>query len=133
MAPPSRLTVRSPDFAGDIPARFTCDGGDALPTLTWDHGPEGTASFAVIADDPDAPRAHFVHWLVWNIPSHVREITASTAGSYPQGTNGFGRVGWGGRALRTRMGPIATCSACTPSVVSSISRRAPPAARWRGR
>ena len=42
---------------GEIPKKFTCDGADVSPELSWSDPPAGTQSFALIADDPDAPRA----------------------------------------------------------------------------
>ena len=43
--------------AGDlIPAKYTCDGSDVSPPLSWSDAPSGTQSFALISDDPDAPR-----------------------------------------------------------------------------
>jgi Raf kinase inhibitor-like YbhB/YbcL family protein len=97
MARPGNLQVRSEDLAdGRVPIEFTCDGDNAVPTLSWSEGPRGTASFVVIAHDPDSPRGNFVHWLVWNIPGDRRAITAADDGSFEQGINDFGVVGWGG-------------------------------------
>ncbi len=42
-----------------IPARYTCDGENISPPLTWDHPPDGTRSFALIVEDPDAPKRIF--------------------------------------------------------------------------
>jgi len=39
-----------------IPVKYTCDGDDISPPLNWSGVPEGTQSFALINDDPDAPR-----------------------------------------------------------------------------
>ena len=62
------LKVTSAAFSegGAIPARFTCDGGDASPPLLVEGAPEGTRSFALIMDDPDAPVGTWVHWVLWN-------------------------------------------------------------------
>ena len=58
---------------GDIPARYTCEGQDTSPPLTWSGLPDGTRSLALIVDDPDAPDpAHpqrtWVHWVLYDIP-----------------------------------------------------------------
>jgi len=65
------LTLHSDAFAfgATIPRPYTCDGRDVSPSLTWDGIPQGTRSFALIVDDPDAPRGPFVHWVLFNIPA----------------------------------------------------------------
>jgi hypothetical protein len=84
-----------------IPRRHTCDGANLSPHLQWQSSPAGTKSLAIVMDDPDAP-IDFTHWLVYNIPSGVRELAegASTQGAMPQGSaegrNNFGRLGYGG-------------------------------------
>jgi len=89
--------ISSPAFAdgADIPVRHTCDGEDISPRLTWRGAPRGTRSFALIMDDPDAPRGTFTHWVVWDLPGDLNELgEGSTAGA--QGRNSFGRQGYGG-------------------------------------
>jgi Raf kinase inhibitor-like YbhB/YbcL family protein len=87
-----------------IPKPYTGDGGDVSPPLAWTDPPEGTKSLALICDDPDAPSNTFTHWILFNIPSSVRELPegAGTAGKPPEGaspgTNDFGNVRYGGPA-----------------------------------
>ncbi len=100
--------LSSPAFAdGDeIPIRYTCEGDDVSPPLRWTDPPEGTKSFALIVDDPDAPdprapRTVWVHWVVYDIPAEVRELAenASAAGlpaGAREGLNDWKRVGYGG-------------------------------------
>jgi Raf kinase inhibitor-like YbhB/YbcL family protein len=59
---------------GIIPARYTCDGENVSPELSWSQPPAGTVSFALISDDPDAPGGTFVHWTIFNIPADKREL-----------------------------------------------------------
>jgi Raf kinase inhibitor-like YbhB/YbcL family protein len=68
--------ISSPAFGnGDvIPVKFSCDGDDVSPALTWTEPPAGTQSFALIMDDPDAPIGTWVHWVVYNIPAATREL-----------------------------------------------------------
>lgn len=76
-AAPAALTVRSPSFADGaaIPARFSCRGGNTPPALTWTGGPSGTASIALVMDDPDAAGGTYTHWVVFNLPATSRGIT----------------------------------------------------------
>jgi Raf kinase inhibitor-like YbhB/YbcL family protein len=85
-----------------IPMRYTCGGVDVSPALNWSEPPEGTASLALILEDPDAPGGTWYHWLIWNIPGHsggIREHMAATGelpGGMVQGRNSFGKLGYGG-------------------------------------
>lgn len=95
----SELTISSPAFSHShsIPTMFTADGANVSPELRLADPPAGTASFALIMDDPDAPRGTWVHWVVWNIPADTRVIPEGTLplGSV-QGRNSWGRSGYGG-------------------------------------
>jgi Raf kinase inhibitor-like YbhB/YbcL family protein len=69
--------------------------------LAWSEAPEGTHSFALFCDDPDAPAGIFHHWAVYDIPvstHNLPEAFASTGaiGLIRQGVNDFGRTGYGG-------------------------------------
>jgi len=86
-----------------IPVKHTCDGVDASPQLAWSDPPAGTRSFALIADDPDAPAGSWVHWVVYNLPAAVAELPENVAkvealdlGGARQGRNDFRRPGYGG-------------------------------------
>ena len=70
------LQLTSEAFApeGSIPTRYTCTGSDISPSLTWGEPPEGTQSFALIMDDPDAPVGTWVHWVLFNIPASSRGL-----------------------------------------------------------
>jgi Raf kinase inhibitor-like YbhB/YbcL family protein len=97
------LEVTSPSFAHEaaIPMEFTCDGADVSPAMSWTAGPEGTQSYALIMDDPDAPRAEpWVHWVMWNIPQPglVDAIPAQETleDGTRQGMNTWPKCGYGG-------------------------------------
>lgn len=85
-----------------IPARYTCDGKDISPPLNWSEVPEGTQSFALICDDPDAPIGTWVHWVVYNIPDNVTAFPEnvpphkSVMCNILQGMTDFRRIGYGG-------------------------------------
>lgn len=85
-----------------IPAKYTCDGKDVSPPLSWSGAPEGTKSFALICDDPDAPMGTWVHWVIYNIPDSVTSLpegvptNKSVMGDVLQGITDFRRIGYGG-------------------------------------
>lgn len=80
-----------------IDAKYTCDGPNISPPLKWEGGPKETVSYALIVDDPDAPRGDWVHWVVYNIPATVNEIREGQAPSgATQGTNDFREKSYGG-------------------------------------
>jgi Raf kinase inhibitor-like YbhB/YbcL family protein len=86
---------------GFIPERHSHKGGNLSPPLAWEGAPEGTKCFAIVVDDPDAPSGHFVHWLVYGIPSGTKALDDGQKGEpnlgpMKQGQNGFGKLGYGG-------------------------------------
>ena len=89
---------------GSIPAKYTCDGADVSPALAWGGTPAGTVSFALIADDPDAPAGTWVHWVLFNLPGTSAALPENVPktdqlpefGGALQGRNDFKRVGYGG-------------------------------------
>lgn len=97
-----KLESKAFKAGGSIPAVHTCDGPDTAPDLVWTDPPEGTASFALLCDDPDAPAGTWVHWLAWNIPASARRLSEGTPrlpelpDGMRQGSNGFRRLGYGG-------------------------------------
>ena len=87
---------------GKIPAKYTCEGQDISPALTWDELPAGTRSFALIMDDPDAPIGIFTHWVLFNLPADACELPEAVPAQAQlpdgslQGKNDFGKTGYGG-------------------------------------
>lgn len=88
-----------------LPAKYTCDGDDRSPPLAWSGPPEGTKSFALVVDDPDAPGGTFRHWGAWNIPAGTRVIEEGQDGQFAQAVNDFGRPGYGGACPPEGHGP----------------------------
>jgi Raf kinase inhibitor-like YbhB/YbcL family protein len=71
------LELKSDAFVNgqSIPAKYSCIGKNISPALTWNDPPAGTQSFALIADDPDAPVGTWVHWVLFNIPADERSLS----------------------------------------------------------
>lgn len=102
------LALVSPAFTdqGEIPRRYTCEGEDVSPPLSWSGVPDGTKSFALIVDDPDAPdpkapRMIWVHWVLYNLPADSRALPeAIDPEALPPGTeegqNDWKNLGYGG-------------------------------------
>ncbi len=98
------ITSQSFSPNGSIPTRYTCEGENVSPELSWSGAPQGTRSYALIVDDPDAPdpkapKRTWVHWVLYDIPpgSHtlqqnVQKLPQGTR----EGTNDFKHVGYGG-------------------------------------
>lgn len=66
------IQLSSSVFEADqqIPTKYTGDGADVSPPLTWSFLPENTVELALICDDPDAPTAEpWVHWVIYKIPA----------------------------------------------------------------
>lgn len=70
------LTLTSDTFrhGEPIPARCTCQGDDRSPGLAWRGAPDGTRSYVLIVEDPDAPdpaapKLTWVHWVLYDLPA----------------------------------------------------------------
>jgi Raf kinase inhibitor-like YbhB/YbcL family protein len=96
------MKITSTAFADGrpIPVQYTCDGLNISPPLQWTNAPTNTKSFALIADDPDAPGGTWVHWVIYDLPPDVNALAENAAKSPPdnarQGVNDFKQIGYGG-------------------------------------
>jgi Raf kinase inhibitor-like YbhB/YbcL family protein len=85
-----------------IPSKYTCDGANVSPPLSFSGAPPGTKSFALISDDPDAPSGTWVHWVAWNIPGGATALEEGVPAmerlpdGTRQGLTDFRRIGYGG-------------------------------------
>ena len=85
-----------------IPHKYTCDGSDVSPPLSWSAVPAKTKSLALIADDPDAPKGTWVHWVAWSIPVTVHDLEEgvpkrdTSPNGMKQGMTDFRSIGYGG-------------------------------------
>ncbi len=103
------MTITSSAFkSGEpIPKKYTGDGLDVSPPLTWSGIPEGTRELVLICDDPDAPMVEpWVHWIVYGISPDVKGLPEGKSGEdisgkfegMKEGTNSWGKTGYGGPA-----------------------------------
>jgi Raf kinase inhibitor-like YbhB/YbcL family protein len=91
---------------GAIPPKYTCEGADVSPPLAWSGAPDGTRTYALIVDDPDAPdpaapKMTYVHWVAYDIPASTNSLPENASqGNMPsgakQGSNDWKKQQFGG-------------------------------------
>lgn len=99
-----KMNVTSSAFedGGVIPERYTGDGEDVSPPLSWSGVPAGTNSIAIISDDPDAPFGVWVHWVIFNLPPDLTGLAegvpaeGTLQNGARQGINGSRTIGYSG-------------------------------------
>lgn len=93
------LSLTSPAFAanGPIPRKYTGEGQDISPPLTWSGVPAGAKELALICEDPDAPQpTPWVHWVAYAIPPMLTGLPENARENMIDGQNDFGRRGYNG-------------------------------------
>ena len=91
-----KITSSAFQQGANIPPKFSCDGPNTSPPLQIADIPTEAKSVVLIVDDPDAPGGLFTHWAVWNISPQTRTIAEGSTPKGVQGTNDFGKSGYGG-------------------------------------
>ena len=101
------ISLTSPAFKeGEyIPRRYTCQGEDLSPPLHW-SGKGDIASWALICEDPDAPRGTFIHWVLYNLPDTTRHL--------PEGLPAQPQLSWGALQGKNDFGSIGYRGPCPP-------------------
>lgn len=105
--PNMSMNLRSEVFehGQSIPRRFTGDGQDVSPPLSWSNPPAGTQELALIVDDPDAPTPEpWVHWVIYKIAPQATSLPEGvspservpTPAGVLQGKNSWNKIGYGG-------------------------------------
>ena len=85
-----------------MPGKFTCEGENISPQISWTGFPTGVKSFAIICNDPDAPSGDWVHWVIYNIPPGINELKEkypkdnSFENGTKQGITDFKKTGYDG-------------------------------------
>jgi len=88
----------SSDFSNNdkIPIKYTCDGDNVIPPLTISEIPSHAKTITIIVDDPDAPSKTWVHWIIFDVPASPPEMEIKDSLLRKEGTNDFGKIGYGG-------------------------------------
>jgi Raf kinase inhibitor-like YbhB/YbcL family protein len=92
------ISLTSPAFehGGNIPIKYTCDGDDISPPLSFSNLPNGTKSLVIILDDPDASGGIWAHWIVFNIPADITGFKEDVGPRYYMGKNSWGNNDYSG-------------------------------------
>ncbi len=93
------ISVQSSAFEREarIPEKYTGEGEDVSPPLSWSGVPEGTQEIALICDDPDAPTTQpWVHWVLYKLPGDTTGLAEGQTGGAIEGVNDFRRTVYGG-------------------------------------
>ncbi|MFH1748266.1 MAG: YbhB/YbcL family Raf kinase inhibitor-like protein [Planctomycetota bacterium] len=87
------------DAGKPIPRKYTGDGEDVSPPLTWTGVPAEAQELALICDDPDAPRPEpWVHWVIYKIPADTTGLPEGVPAGALQGPNSWPTTGYRGPA-----------------------------------
>lgn len=91
------MKITSPAFGHNqsIPSKYTCDGENVNPPLSFHDVPQETKSLVLLMEDPDVPHnlradGMWDHWVVYNIDPTV---TAIEEGKTPEGSVGLNTSG----------------------------------------
>lgn len=110
-----RLTSQAFDHDADLPLRFTQDGDDVSPPITWEGVPEGTKELVLICEDRDGDEGVVTHWVVYGIlPDEVSSLPEGLGDQalvsqddfeLYQGLNEWDNSGWTGPTAADDRGP----------------------------
>lgn len=84
---------------GSIPSRYTCEGRNVSPPLSFAHVSNATLSLALIVDASAVPTAAGAHWIVYNMPPDISgtgEAVGSPIAGAMEGENRWKRTAYGG-------------------------------------
>lgn len=92
---PSGFTLAAPwPDTQAIDARYTCDGDDVSPALTWTAPPPGAIELALVVTDEDIG---FLHWALTGLdPAAGSMDQGAVPDGVLQGFNDFAERGWSG-------------------------------------
>jgi Raf kinase inhibitor-like YbhB/YbcL family protein len=90
-----QITSSAIDSKEFILEKYTCQGENVNPPLTFSEIPEGAKSLVLIMDDPDAPSGTYVHWILYNMSPATIQVNenalppASLEGLTTKGDKGY--------------------------------------------
>jgi hypothetical protein len=98
------IPLTSPAFSegSPIPKRHSGEGENLSPALSWSTSAPSVRCYVLFVEDPDAPSGTFIHWVLFNIPAGVRQLTeglpekAEIADLGKQGVNDTRETGYFG-------------------------------------
>lgn len=101
------MQLYSPTFpeGGQLPAKYTKNGENVSPPITWNGLPGNVREIAIVFEQfGPASGDSYVHWLAYRIPAESRELPEGFKHKrdpkYPvgivQGRNSLGHVGYDG-------------------------------------
>ena len=97
-----QVTIGAFEDGAPVPVRYSCEGENVSPEIAWSGVPVGTNSFAVVMDDPDAPRGVFVHWVLFDLPPDFQGLPENVPSAAQledggiHGRNSAGNTGYTG-------------------------------------
>ncbi len=97
------MELKSPSFSygQPIPSKYTCQGINVSPPLTFIDVPAEAKSLVLIVEDPDVP-AHvredglWIHWLVYNLSPEIQNLAEAANIFAVQGLNTAGNAKYEG-------------------------------------
>ena len=96
-----KITSTAFENGEEIPTRYTCEGDNVSPPLSWEGVPQDTEVLALVVDDPDASGT-FTHWVIYNLPvtppglDEGASLSDRFSEGLREGFNDFGNQGYGG-------------------------------------
>ncbi|MBI5305329.1 MAG: YbhB/YbcL family Raf kinase inhibitor-like protein [Chloroflexi bacterium] len=70
-----------------LAAKYTCDGENISPPLTWIGVPRNAQSLVLMMEDPDAVVTTFTHWIVFDVPPTTTGLIENVKGVGKGGSN----------------------------------------------
>lgn len=81
----------------EIPSKYTCDGPNVSPPLSFSGVPLNTKSLALIVEDLDSANKNFTHWIIFNLKPTINGIEENfLPENAKEGTNDFGDTAYSG-------------------------------------
>ncbi len=93
------MTITSTAFQDGeyIPSKYSRNGEDINPPLTFSEVPVEARSLALIVEDPDVLAQIFTHWILYDmLAGTLQVLEGQVPEDAKQGRNDYGELGYGG-------------------------------------